>query len=94
MRRRNKHESHPKREQDLFQFESDLYDDYNDELDNDFDGLSDLAEDFYSTDWEDPSGPKRRISARRQIERRNDLKDLISEFGGWDEIDREDEWWN
>ena len=93
MGRKHKHESPSKLKHDLFEFESDLYDDY-DELDDDFDNLSDLAEDFYSTDWEDPSGPKRKTSARRQIERRNDLKDLISEFGGWDDIDRIDEWWN
>lgn len=93
MRRIHKHGSRPKRKQDLFEFKSDLYDDYN-EPDDDFDSLSDLAEDFYSTDWEDPAGPKRKTTARRQIERRNDLKDLISEFGGWDEIDRNDEWWD
>lgn len=93
MRRTHKHGSRPKRKQDLHEFKSDLYDDYN-ELDDGFDSLSDLAEDFYSTDWEDPFAPKRKTSARRQIERRNDLRDLISEFDGWDDIDRIDEWWN
>ena len=92
MRRRHKHGSRPKREQDLYQFESDLYDDYNEELDDDFDRMSDLASDFYSTDWEDPSGPKHRFSARRQIERRNDLKDMISEFDDWDDFDLRNEW--
>lgn len=92
MRRTHKHESRPKRKQDLCEFESDLYDDYNDELDDGFKSMSDLASDFYSTDWEDPSEPEGHISARREIERRNDLKDLITEFGGWSDFDRNDEW--
>ena len=94
MRRTHKHESRPKLKQDLYQSESDPYDDYSDRLDDDFDSMSDLAPDFYSTDCEGPSQPKRRISARRRIERRNDLKDLITEFGGWDDLDRKDDWWD
>lgn len=93
MRRRHKNEPRPKRKQDSFEFDSDLYDDYS-EFDSDFDDLSDLAADFYSTEWEDPSRPKRKLSARRRIERRNDLKDLLAEFGNWDDIDRSDEWWD
>lgn len=94
MRRTHRHESRPKSKRDLFEFESDLYDDNNDDLDDGFDSLSDLAEDFYSTEWNDPSRPERKISAKRQIERRNELKDLVSEFDGWDDIDRNDGWWD
>ena len=86
MRRTHKHESRPKSKRDIFEF--DLYDDYDGGLDDVLDSLSDLAEDFYSTEWKDPSRPKRKISARRQIEKRNELKDLESEFDGWDDIGR------
>ena len=88
------------RKRDLQEYDAELYDKYSDDFDDDFedefddeiDSVSDLSRDFYSTDWEDPSGPKHRVSARRQIERRNELKDLISEFDDWDDYDLRNEW--
>lgn len=71
----------------LQEFDSDPYDGYEDELDDDLDNLGNLSKDFYSTDWEDPSGSESRISTRRKIERRNDLKALYSQFDDWDDLD-------
>jgi len=81
-----------KRRSDLQEFDSDPYDEYEDELDDDLDNLGNLSKDFYSTDWEDPSGPESRFSTRRKIERRNDLKELYSQFDDWDDLDLSSEW--
>lgn len=74
-------------------FESDSYDDY--DVHDDFDDLEDLgylSKDFYSTDWEDPSGPESRFSTRRKIERRNDLKKLYSQFDEFDDFELGNDW--
>ena len=55
-----------------------------DGFDDDNIDLTDLALDFYSTDWDDPRSLDR-ISARRQIERRRDLKRLNFELDDWDQ---------
>ena len=81
-----------KRRSDLQEFDADPYDGYEDELDDDLDNLGNLSKDFYSTDWEDPSGPESRFSTRRKIERRNDLKELYSQFDDWDDLDLSSEW--
>ena len=81
-----------KRRPNSQEFDSDPYDEYEDELDDDLDDLGYLSKDFYSTDWEDPSGSERRFSTRRKIERRNDLKKLYSQFDDWDDSDLSDEW--
>ena len=81
-----------KRRSDLQNFDSEPYDEYEDELDDDFDDIGDLSKDFYSADWEDPSGAERRISTRRRIERRNELKELYSQFDDWDDYDLNNEW--
>ena len=78
------------RNQEFDDFDLDSYDDYGDD---DLGELADIARDFYSTEWEDPSGHERRISTRRKIERRNELKDLFSQFDDWgDEFEMENEW--
>jgi hypothetical protein len=79
-----------KRKQGFEDFDFGPYDDYDD--DSDLDEFADLAKDFYSTDWEDPSGTYHRVSARRRIERRNELKDLYSEFDDWDDPELDAEW--
>ena len=81
-----------KRRSDLQEFDADPYDGYEDELDDDLDNLGNLSKDFYSTDWEDPSGSESRFSTRRKIERRNDLKALYSQFDDWEELDLSSEW--
>ncbi|MCW8927057.1 MAG: hypothetical protein OQJ84_12425 [Xanthomonadales bacterium] len=82
----------PKQNRDLQQADPDLYDDYYDDLPDDIDEFEDLAIDFYSTEWENPAGQKRQISARRQIERRNEFKEFYSELDGWGDYDLKDEW--
>ncbi|MFC1776807.1 hypothetical protein ACFL3I_05650 [Pseudomonadota bacterium] len=81
-----------KRRSDLQVFDSDSFDEYEDELDGDLSDLGNFSKDFYSTDWEDPSGSERRFSTRRKIERRNDLKELDSQFDDWDDFDLTTEW--
>jgi len=80
-------------------FDSEPYDDYDgfddiydDEFDDSIGNMKNVSKDFYSTDWEDPSGPESRFSTRRKIERRNDLKELYSNFDDGDELDFGNEW--
>lgn len=79
-----------------WEFEQNPYDSYetdmDDDLDEDLDDIGDLSRDFYSTEWEDPSGSEERFSTRRKIERRNDLKQLYSQFEEWDEFDLGTDW--
>jgi hypothetical protein len=88
-----------KRKSQKNEFESDSFDDfdYYDDYDDDFDLTSSdirkLSKDFYSTDWEDPSGSDRKFSTRRKIERRNDLKTLFSQFDDYDDIDLGNDWY-
>lgn len=78
------------------EFNDDPYDDYDEELDEgfdeEFDDIKRISKDFYSADWEDPSDNDKRFSTRRKIERRNDLKNLVSQFDDWDEIDIGNDW--
>ena len=73
-------------------FESNPYDDIGDKLDDDPGGFSDIPKETFSADWEDPASSDGRFSARRQIERRNDLKELYAQFDDGDEIDFGYEW--
>ncbi|MGD8384608.1 MAG: hypothetical protein PVF89_04280 [Lysobacterales bacterium] len=75
------------------EFDADPYMDFDDdELDEDLYDFSDLSKDFYSTEWDNPAGRPGRLSTRRRIERRNDLKELYSQFDEWDEIELGKEW--
>ena len=77
---------------DLDDMDFEPFDDYESGSDDDMDDMSELAKDFYSSEWQDPAGMGHRISARRRIERRNELKDLYSQFDDWDEYELENEW--
>ncbi|MFC1775974.1 hypothetical protein ACFL3I_01370 [Pseudomonadota bacterium] len=72
----------------------DDYDDYDEiqDYDDDLIDVKDLSKDFYSTDWEDPSGPESRFDTRRKIERRNDLKALYSQIDDWNALDLGNDW--
>jgi hypothetical protein len=74
-------------------FEFDPYDgfDFNDDYVDDTD-IRDIARDFDSTysDYELDKDP--RITARRQIERRRDMKRLYSELDDWEEYGASDDW--
>ena len=67
----------------------DGYDNYAEEQDygDDAMDISGLSKDFYSTDWEVPAGTGPRISTRRKIERRNELKELCSQIDDWEGLD-------
>lgn len=86
----------PSKNRKTREFDPDPYDDYDEELDEgfdeEFDDIKHISKDFYSTDWDDPSGNDKRFSTRRKIERRNDLKNLFSQFDDWDEIDIGNDW--
>ena len=70
----------------------DFDNDLDDGLDGDLDDLDNLASDVFDMGWEGPSGADNRISTRRKIERRNELKELYSQFDDWDEIDLSNVW--
>ena len=73
----------------------DDYDDYNDyeiEFGDDVGYVKNLSKELYGTDWDDPPGSEHRISSRRRIERRNELRDLYSQIGDLDEFELGDEW--
>jgi len=75
---------------------SDPYEDYDndlgDSLNEDLDDLGYLSSDVNNMDWENPAGPDSRFSARRKIERRNELKELCSQFDEWDDVDLNNVW--
>ena len=77
---------------DLEDFDYDPFDRYEFDSASEMDDIAELAKDFYSTDWDDPAGPAHRISARRKIERRNELRNLYSQFDDWDDPELENEW--
>ena len=86
-----------KRRPNKREYDSGTYDDYDDydDYEDDLDVLNDmgrLSKDFYSAEWEDPSGSESRFSTRRKIERRNDMKRLYSQFDDFDEIDLGNDW--
>ena len=81
-------------------FYSDPLDDYNDELTEDLDDEvddelligEDISQGFKSADRESTSGERKQISARRMIERMNELKELNSQFDDWDDLDIGTKW--
>mgnify|MGYP001826317293 FL=1 len=67
------------------------YDDADFIYDDDMD-IKDIARDFYSTDKDYDLEEESRITARRQIERRTDMKKLYSELDEWEEFGNYDDW--
>ena len=71
---------------------NDPYDDYDDLYDDELE-LKELARDIYSTnDWDDYFASVERMTARRKIERRRDLKKLYSELDEWEEFGENSPW--
>jgi hypothetical protein len=70
-------------------FES--YDDV-DYMDDDDMDIKDIARDFYSADSNYESDEESRITARRQIERRRELRKLYSELDEWEQFGDQDDW--
>lgn len=72
--------------------DNDPYDEYDDLYDDDLD-LKELARDVHSTtDWDDYFASVERMSARRKIERRRDMKKLYSELDDWEEFGETSSW--
>lgn len=67
------------------------YDDVDFKYDDDTD-IKDIARDFYSADSYYESNEESRITARRQIERRRDMKRLYSELDEWEEFGDHEDW--
>ena len=67
------------------------YDD-DDFMDDDDMDIKDIARDFYSADRDYDLEEESRITARRQIERRRDMKKLYSELDEWEDFGNYDDW--
>jgi hypothetical protein len=67
----------------------DPYDDVDFMYDDDID-IKDIARDFYSADSLYESDEESRVTARRQIERRRDIKKLYSQLDDWEEFGDDD----
>jgi hypothetical protein len=67
------------------QFEDDDLDTL-DDFEDDPDDLDDSTEESVMVTKTDASADQRRLAARREIERRNELKALNSELDEWDEL--------
>ena len=72
------------------QFEDDDLDTL-DDFEDDPDDLDDSTEESVMVTKTDASADQRRLAARREIERRNELKALNSELDEWDELFNEDD---
>jgi len=66
-----------------WEFEFDPYDQVCGPFDGDFD-FRELSRDIHRTVWDSSFGTSERFGVRRQIERRNDRKDMHSSLDVWD----------
>jgi hypothetical protein len=73
------------------EFDFDPDDIFDDVYDDVFD-LKGLPRDFSSLDWDEPAGQPAHGSARRKIERRNEMRKLYSELNEWEEFGRDENW--
>jgi hypothetical protein len=69
----------------------DLYENYDDYYDEDFD-INDISKDFYSTERDYYVESDDRMTARRKIERREDLKNLYSQLDDFEEFGEPSGW--
>ena len=74
---------------DFEEEESDTLDDFDDDLDSD--DVVDPVEYAKNKAAKNQAEEERRIKARREIERRNELKALKSELDEWDDLLDEDD---
>lgn len=72
-------------------FDFDPYDDFDDLYDDDLE-KKEFARDIYSTEWGDHIEKDKRISSRRQIERRNEMKKLYSQLDDFEEFGEHSDW--
>lgn len=75
------------------EFDDGPYDDFDDLFDDDF-NIKSFSRNIHSTEWGDNGSERGRGSARRKIERRNEMKRLYSELNDWEEFgENENEIW-
>lgn len=63
-----------------------------DDLDVDDFDYEDLTREVHSVERDEIFEKEERFSTRRKIERRNDMKELYSQFDEWDESDSRNHW--
>ncbi len=69
----------------------DPFDDFDDLYDDDLD-LKELSRDFLGSDLDEAPGRGSHGSARRKIERRNEMRRLYSELNDWEEFGQDENW--
>jgi hypothetical protein len=69
----------------------DPYDEFDDVFDEDFD-VKELSREIPAGGWDDYFDTEERFSARRRIERRNDIKKLYSQLDEWEQFGDRADW--
>ncbi|MBT8060401.1 MAG: hypothetical protein KJO33_12440 [Gammaproteobacteria bacterium] len=69
----------------------DLFENFDDLNDDEMD-LKALTGRFYHPEWEEDFESGARMTARRTIERRRDMRKLYSQFDDWEEIGEHVNW--
>lgn len=70
----------------------DPYEEFEEDFDEEFD-VKELSRDIHSTEWgDDYYDTEERFSARRKIERRNDIKKLYSQLDEWEQFGDRADW--
>ena len=69
----------------------DPYDEFDDALDEELD-VKELSRDTSNGGWDDNYDTEERFSARRKIERRNDMKKLYSQLDEWEQFGDRADW--
>lgn len=69
----------------------DPYDDFDDFEDEELD-VKELSRDSHNKDWGDYYDTEERFSARRKIERRNDIRKLYSQLDEWEQYGERVDW--
>jgi len=62
-----------------------------DDLYDDFD-VNEVSREIHNTGWDDDFETEERFSARRKIERRNDMKKLYSQLDEWEQFGDRADW--
>lgn len=69
----------------------DPYDEFDDAFDEELD-VKELSRDTPNGGWDDNYDTEERFSARRRIERRNDMKKLYSQLDEWEQFGDRADW--
>ena len=71
-------------------YEIDPYSD--DDFDEDYFDMDAISRDVQNAERDEIFEKEEKFSTRRKIERRNDMKQLYSQFDEWEEVDLRDNW--